>query len=202
MKRYLQLSLSDAQIRKILQNDAAGKSGCSSASFSETKSAFGEAKRSRVYSPKIDIRMKNVNGKEAGVHCAMISACRPVRLSYIGSDGSKSASSCTVHLSALSTHYSVPYRTTQALSRSGSPFNRVLLQAQNIKPMQRKCEELHESGIQTELTERMKLSARIRVKEQKSLSPSSETKVESTQYLQSRDKKKRFNCRLKNSSKN
>ena len=58
----------------------------------ERGSKFGEAKdEAAFYGPKIDIQMKNVNGKEDTSFTVQYDLCMPDRfdLSYIGKDGAK-----------------------------------------------------------------------------------------------------------------
>ncbi len=67
------------------------------------KSAFEEAKdEAAFYGPKIDIQMKNVNGKEDTAFTVQYDFCMPERfdLSYIGEDG-KSHRAFVVHRSSI-----------------------------------------------------------------------------------------------------
>ena len=92
--RY-RLSLGDrANSEKYYKNDAGWEKaeGLLRALMQERGSKFGEAKdEAAFYGPKIDIQMKNVNGKEDTSFTVQYDLCMPDRfdLSYIGKDGAK-----------------------------------------------------------------------------------------------------------------
>ena len=92
--RY-RLSLGDrANAEKYYKNDAGWEKAESllRALMRERGSQFEEAKdEAAFYGPKIDIQMKNVNGKEDTAFTVQYDFCMPERfdLSYIGEDGAK-----------------------------------------------------------------------------------------------------------------
>ncbi|MFA6408478.1 MAG: threonine--tRNA ligase [Candidatus Paceibacterota bacterium] len=92
--RY-RLSLGDrANTEKYYKNDAAWEKGESLLRklMQDRGSKFEEAKdEAAFYGPKIDIQMKNVNGKEDTAFTVQYDFCMPERfdLTYIGEDGGK-----------------------------------------------------------------------------------------------------------------
>lgn len=103
--RY-RLSLGDRNnTEKYYKNDAAWEKaeGLLRTLMTERGSAFEEAKdEAAFYGPKIDIQMKNVNGKEDTAFTVQYDFCMPERfdLSYIGQDGEKKRA-FVVHRSSI-----------------------------------------------------------------------------------------------------
>ncbi len=103
--RY-RLSLGDrANTEKYYKNDAAWEKGegLLRKLMEERGSSFEEARdEAAFYGPKIDIQMKNVNGKEDTAFTVQYDFCMPDRfdLSYIGPDGEKKRA-FVVHRSSI-----------------------------------------------------------------------------------------------------
>ncbi|MEK7179093.1 MAG: threonine--tRNA ligase [Patescibacteria group bacterium] len=202
---HYRLSLGDrANTEKYYKNDAAWEKSEMLLRELLTKrgSAFGEARNEAAfYGPKIDIQMKNVNGKEDTAFTVQYDFCMPDRfdLSYIGSDGSKKRA-FVVHRSSIGAierimaflieHYA------GAFPLWLSPVQIAILPVSDKHKAyaEEVRKKLHESGIRTELYgENETLGKRIRVaKEQKIpyLAIVGDKEVESsTITLESRDKK-------------
>lgn len=103
--RY-RLSLGDREnTEKYYKNDSAWEKGENLLRelMINRKSKFEEAKdEAAFYGPKVDIQMKNVNGKEDTAFTVQYDFCMPERfdLSYIGEDG-KSQRAFVVHRSSI-----------------------------------------------------------------------------------------------------
>ena len=105
---HYRLSLGDrANTEKYYKNDDAWKKGedLLRAMLKKRAGTFVEAKdEAAFYGPKIDVQMKNVNGKEDTAFTVQYDFCMPERfdLSYIGEDGEKHRA-FAVHRSSIGT---------------------------------------------------------------------------------------------------
>src|SRR3989344_1554025 len=103
---YYRLSLGDTTNKeKYYKNDEAWRKSeiLLRDLLGKRKNSFTEAKNEAAfYGPKIDIQMKNVNGKEDTAFTVQYDFCMPDRfdLSYIGQDGNKNRA-FVVHRSSL-----------------------------------------------------------------------------------------------------
>jgi threonyl-tRNA synthetase len=105
---YYRLSLGDrTNTEKYYKNDAAWEKGESllREMLQKRASKFVETKdEAAFYGPKIDVQMKNVNGKEDTAFTVQYDFCMPERfdLAYIGKDGEKHRT-FVVHRSSIGT---------------------------------------------------------------------------------------------------
>ena len=170
--RY-RLSLGDrANTEKYYKNDAAWEKSESLLRELLTKRVgeFEEAKdEAAFYGPKIDIQMKNVNGKEDTAFTVQYDFCMPDRfdLTYTGADGEKKRA-FVIHRSSIGT---IERTMAFLIEKYAGAFPLWLSPVQvKILPVSEKhsdyardvLEKLRAVGIRTELDENDSLGKRIR----------------------------------------